>query len=147
MLAVEDSASRYGMAYGLPNDGRPRNISSVDNQSDYEHKKTLDGGDVTKGGLNLGVHLVKRKRDGKLCVQKKIAGDQHDLLREVHLLHHLQHPYIVEFIDAFITKDPPTCSLYIEFADAGGLDEVIERFIQRNKEKEESSRIPEVCKV
>ena len=94
--------------------------------------RTIDGPDNHNqvGGLNLGVYLVKRKVDGKLCVQKKIDGTQYVLRREVHLLHHLKHPNIVAFVDAFITPKPGReVSLYMEYCDLGSLGSLVKRYV------------------
>ncbi|MCJ1246408.1 hypothetical protein MMC30_003615 [Trapelia coarctata] len=117
---------------GLPR-GRPPKISNVSRGGLYTWVRTIDGPDSNNqvGGLNLGVYLVKRRVDNKLCVQKKIDGTNKVLRREVHLLHHLKHPNIVEFVDAFITPKPREVSLYMEYCDLGSLGGLINRYNEK----------------
>ncbi|KAI9812880.1 MAG: hypothetical protein M1827_004398 [Pycnora praestabilis] len=106
----------------------------------FERIKILDDGSgaggVGTGNLNGGVYLVRRKADGKLCVEKKLtttgilrgwAIDELDYLRE------LYHPHISEYLDAFETKNPPRASLYIDYCDLGTMDHLIENFKNRGR--------------
>ena len=119
-------SQRYTDSYGLP-PGRPVEIPNINLEGYFSQLKVIDGGRERIGALNLGIYLVRRKTDGRTCVQKKIDGQEKYLRREVHLLHHLNHPNVVGFVTAFITPPPRQVSLYMEFYDLGSLDGVINR--------------------
>ncbi|KAI9709813.1 MAG: hypothetical protein M1812_007605 [Candelaria pacifica] len=114
----------------------------------FEKLKTIDSGvwesgqddGPGKGALNAGVYLVRRKKDGKVCVEKRIPPRK-ELIREIHYLRRLHHPNICEYVDAFISKQPPTASLYMEYCDLGTMDGVIDQY--RKHAREQRKRIPE----
>ena len=100
----------------------------------YTRLKTLHG-----GNLNEGVYLVERKKDKLLLVQKRIHASP-DLVREIELLHRLEHDNVVKYVDAFVLENekPMQASLYTEYCDRGNLQELIETYRTRP-----SSHIPE----
>ena len=110
-------------------------------ESRYARIKTLHG-----GALNEGVYLVKRKKEGKLLVQKKIHASP-NLVREIELLRELEHPNIVKYVDAFVVENttPMQASLYTEYCDLGSLQSLIETYRLRNRKNpnKASSHIPE----
>ena len=120
---------RYKEWYGLP-PGRPQEITKVNITDQYTVIRTIDGGNIRIGALNHGIHVVKRKVDGKVCVQKSLMADQKYLRREIHLLHHLKHPNIVEFVDAFITPRPREACLYMEYCELGSLHGLVSRYVE-----------------
>lgn len=121
-------STRYTNTYGLPF-GRLSCIPDVDLGHHFTRLKVIDGGDGAVGGLNQGVYLLRRKEDRGICVEKKIDGKEKLLRREIHILHHLKHPNVVEFVSAFITPPPRKASLYMEFCDLGSLDGLIKRWV------------------
>ena len=127
-MAPQSWSQRYTNSYGLP-PGRPVEISSTNLEGKFYLTKVIDGGPHKIGGLNLGIYLVKRKTDGRTCVQKKIDGTEKYLRREIHVLHHLKHPNVIEFVTAFITPPPRQASLFMEFCDLGSLDRMIEQYV------------------
>ena len=120
---------RYEGWYSLPA-GRPREITKVNIKDHYTVIRTLDGGNIRIGALNHGVHLVKRKVDGKVCVQKGVMADHKYLRRKIHLLHHLKHPDIVEFVNAFTTSRPGEACLYMAYCELGGLHGIVTRYVE-----------------
>lgn len=121
---------RFEKKYGIPAD-RPH-IATVSLEHHYCVEKVLDPG-AKVGALNLGVFLVRHRTTGKLQVQKKIPFSQ-DLEREILVLQVLRHPYVVGFVDAFITNDtfPPQLSLYMEYCDLGSMQDLIKRYVKHN---------------
>ncbi|KAI9705099.1 MAG: hypothetical protein M1836_006882 [Candelina mexicana] len=113
----------------------------------FQRLKTIDTGvwkhgndnGPGKGALNAGIYLVRRKKDGKVCVEKKIPPKP-DLIKEIYYLRRLYHPNICSYVDAFITKHPPAASLYMEYCDLGTMDGVIAKYEQHAVER---ARIPE----
>lgn len=85
------------------------------------------------GSFNAGVYLVKRRRDGKKCVEK---GLQDELIAsgaaefEIFVLSELKHENVVEYIDAFVVRNGRElkASLYMEHCDGGTLDDYIKRY-------------------
>lgn len=114
MMPSDNSYSVYGLSPERPSHVHHRNI-----EAEHERVKTLDegeGGLVRIGGCNLGVFVVRNKRTGELCVQKKINGREFYSRREIHLLRHLDNPHIVRYINAFITGNARgDASLYMEY--------------------------------
>lgn len=116
----------------------------------FQRLKTLDDGKGAHSGLsgnmNDGVFLVKRKKDGLICVQKRIPTRNKHLLDEIRVHYRLEHPNICQYIDAFIADhDPPPlrASLYIEYCDQGSLEMVLERYRRRSEKPRARSYIPE----
>ncbi|MCJ1432665.1 hypothetical protein MMC27_002022 [Xylographa pallens] len=140
-MAPQSWSQRYTDSYGLP-PGRPVEIPRTNLEGNFYRTKAIDGGHDKIGGLNLGIYLVKRKTDGRTCVQKKIDGKEKYLRREIHVLHHLKHPNIIGFVTAFITPPPRQASLYVEFCDLGSLDGIIEKY-SVNRSRGILVRIPE----
>lgn len=96
--------------------------------------------------MNEGVYLVERKKDKILLVQKKVDASP-ALVREIELLHGLEHPNIVKYVDAFVleNEEPMEASLYTEYCDRGSLEELIQIYRTHNKQNRNRapSRIPE----
>ena len=95
------------------------------------------------GGCNAGVAVVRRRRDGRPCVEKKLKAE--DILQgrawqEIDFLRGLNHPNITAYIDAFHDSKPtsPNASLYMEFCNMGSLGDRInyERELGRLFEEE-----------
>lgn len=96
---------------------------------------------TTTGKFNEGIFLVERiegRRAGQRCILKRIAFDRGQgrmSLREIEMLHVLKHPNIVRFIDGCIPRGPKgVAELYIEYCDRGNLQELLDRYINYNKE-------------
>ncbi|MCJ1295051.1 hypothetical protein MMC34_006612 [Xylographa carneopallida] len=96
-MAPQSWNQKYTDSYGLP-PGRPVEIPSTNLEGKFYRKKAIDGGSNKIGGLNLGIYLVRRKTDGRTYVQKKIDGTEKYLRREIHVLHRLKHPNIIEYL-------------------------------------------------
>jgi hypothetical protein len=118
---------RYKTFYGLPA-GRPEKIPDRNKDGDYIEEFAIDEANRL-GNLNVGIYVVKRKSDGKKCVQKRIDGTNKQLRTEIHLLHHLKSAHIVEFVDAYITPHPRQASLYIEYCELGSLSALVKRYV------------------
>ena len=92
------------------------------------------------------MYLVERKKDKVLLVQKRIHASP-DLVREIELLHGLEHPNIVQYVDAFVLENdkPMQASLYTEYCDQGNLQDLIETYCTHNKQypNRRPSHIPE----
>lgn len=67
-------------------------------------------------------YLVKRNRDGMMCVMKTIdiskmsETERKEVLQESRLLEALSHPNIVRFIEVYKTKKGRLC-IVMEYAD------------------------------
>lgn len=101
-------------------------IRTVNPESKYAKVKDLLS-DLTAhdaGGRNAGVYLVRRRRDGKLCVRKDMNVPTQASLevarREIVITRSLEHPNVVEFVNAFCGSTPrSTAALYTGFCDLG----------------------------
>ncbi|MCJ1224365.1 hypothetical protein MMC12_001010 [Toensbergia leucococca] len=89
------------------------------------------------GCYNAGVYIVKRVRDGKTHVEKRLRPEE---IRnggaefEINLMRDLNHRNITRYVDAFIDNgNCPGASLYLEFADLGTL----EGFFESHEKKKE----------
>jgi hypothetical protein len=114
-------------------------IQQRDVSDEYERALTLDSsnadddGDGNIGGFNSGVFVVKRRRDGLLCVEKRLrARDVFSgrYLHEIRLTQRLRHhANIVGYIDAFAlpAARPPAASLYIPYFSIGSLNGFVTR--------------------
>lgn len=107
-------------------------------RDEFEVIKTLDAGDGHgPGALNGGIHVVRRKADGLVCVEKRIAPPEivtGTLLSELIVLRGTDHRNITRYIDAFIclNSQPPAASLYMEYCQLGSIDDLIHRYRQKS---------------
>ena len=132
-------STRFIDQYGLPTGRQSLSASSLEPQ--YLVKRTLDAG-IANGGvgaLNEGVDLVVKKaapRKGQVCVLKRIGikpGSGAVLKREIEILHILQHPNIVGFIDGYIPRNlHGQAHLVLEYCDRGNLRDLIKSYLKRN---------------
>ena len=97
---------KYKNSYGIPS-GRPKEVSLYSLDKVYERLEQLDGAphSTAVGSCNQGVFLVKQRKTGRKCVQKRISGEGNTFVREIHLLHCLKHPNVINFIDAHVPAD------------------------------------------
>ena len=115
----------YGRLYGAAADRPAISKSSIEDR--YTVIRNLQKASSNNiGSCNFGVYLVKSKLDDKNYVQKKISTKHKILLREIYFIRHLNHPNIIKFVDASITKSPEAATLYIEWANYGSLDTLID---------------------
>ncbi|KAI9871621.1 MAG: hypothetical protein M1830_002680 [Pleopsidium flavum] len=112
--------------------------------------KTLDDGisghNGVAGSLNQGVFLVRRIRDGKTCVQKRIPTSNNALLNEIKILQALYHPNICQYIDGFISEDDPPplrASLYMEYCDLGSVETLLRKYREHSQRPRARAYIPE----
>jgi serine/threonine protein kinase len=100
---------------------------------------------------NDSVSVVRRVRDGLVCVEKRLsdaAGGAYP--REIDIHRMLHHPNIVQYVDSVI---PPTLSLsaaggaewklYIEYCSLGSLEDMLKRLRQADRRSSRSVRLPE----
>lgn len=116
----------------------------------FQRLKTIDDGvsghDGVSGNLNHGIFLVKRIKNGEVCVQKRIPATNQALLNEIRILQDLYHPNICEYIDGFISDDDPPplrASLYMEYCDLGSLELLLKKYRKHQKSAQVRSYIPE----
>ncbi|MCJ1463303.1 hypothetical protein MMC07_001909 [Pseudocyphellaria aurata] len=94
------------------------------------------------GAFNDGVYVVKRRQDGRKCVEKRIK--QGGVINgaaayEISVLRSLNHKHVTEYIDSFIDTSGtmPRASIYMEYCDLGSLADALKdcrRFGQHAKE-------------
>ena len=127
--------TRFVDQYGLPR-GR-RRLCLRDVVPGYAIVKQF----TNPGKLNEGIFGVEKtegSRAGERCILKRIAfsrGKDRSLLREIEVLHVLEHPNIVKFIDGCIPRGPEgVAELYIEYCDQGNLQDVLNKYIKYNQE-------------
>lgn len=96
---------------------------------------------TNSGALNEGIFGVEKfegRRAGERCILKRIAFSREKgrvFLREIEILHVLKHPNIVRFIDGCIPRGPEgVAELYIEYCDRGNLQDLLNRYINYNKD-------------
>ncbi|KAI9781732.1 MAG: hypothetical protein M1839_005725 [Geoglossum umbratile] len=108
----------------------PLTVSSHNLQCAYRVIKPIGAGE---GRMNDGIHVVRHKRTGEILVEKKIKPSDLDFgRREIEILRGLEpHEGIVRCYEAFLTTNPPTAALYLEWCDLGNLLCLIERFALR----------------
>lgn len=135
----------------MPSEGRAR-VAHRDLEAlgRFRRLKTLDDGNsahgVISGNMNDGVFLVKRKKDGLVCVQKRIPTRDKHLLNEIRILRLLEHPNICQYIDASISNDDPPplrASLYVEYCDSGSLEMLLQKYRERSTRPRARAYIPE----
>jgi serine/threonine protein kinase len=103
----------------------------------FARVRTIDpGGRYGIGGANAGVYLVRRRRDGLVCVEKRLpaaaaaaaaAGIRR--IGEIDMMRRLRadHPNIVHYIDSWTT--PRAARIYMEHCELGSLADAIERLL------------------
>lgn len=106
-------------------------------RSDFDILKVLDAGDGGgPGALNGGIYVVKRKRDGLVCVEKRVAPEnvaRNFLIDELVILRKLHHRNITRYVDAFLCRDSlvPAASLYMELCELGSMADLLKRWKRR----------------
>ena len=125
--------------YDTPIGRTPIATTSTHAEQNYERIRKLS--DI--GGLNLGLYLVKQKSTGQHVVEKRIDATSKELLREIHFLRHLQHPNILNYIDAFITRNPKEAAVYTEYGNYGSLHDLIVKYDKHNKSLQIPGIMPE----
>ena len=128
---------RFIEAYGLP-PGR-QNLSKKSLLKDYKIIKQLNN----NGAMNDGIALVEKiadKRQGKRYILKRILFGGKGVssrynLREIEILHVLDHPNIIKFIDGCIPRVPRgLAELYVEYCDRGSLQDLLYRYVEYNED-------------
>ncbi|KAI9751676.1 MAG: hypothetical protein M1815_000978 [Lichina confinis] len=101
-------------------------ISISNRKSKFAVVKDLRSGLTTHdaGGRNTGVYLVRRRRDGKLCVRKDMTAANESLLAvartEIDITRSLDHPNVIEYVAGFSGSTPRSAAaLYTGFCDLG----------------------------
>ena len=127
-------SDRFIKAYGLPSGRDWISQNSLEN-SCYDKIEKLTG-----GALNEGIWKTRKRKGtgrnaGRLCVMKKI-GLRGLFLREIEVLWALEHPNIVEFVQAHIPSRAlkGEAELFVEYCDRGSLQRVLNNFIRYNKD-------------
>ncbi|KAL8786133.1 MAG: hypothetical protein Q9195_008337 [Heterodermia aff. obscurata] len=127
--------TRFIDQYGLP-PGR-REISLDDFVPGYRTVKEFKNSGILNEGI-YGVRKMEGRGAGQRCILKRIAferGKGRLFLREIEILHVLDHPNIVRFIDGCIPRGPEgVAELYIEYCDRGNLQDLLNKYINYNKE-------------
>ncbi len=109
---------------------------------EYARIDTIDEGNGRgHGGANAGIYIVRRRRDGLLCVEKRLLTEEvrDTVIREIKIMSLLRHPNIVGFVDGFEAPraNPPSASLFLDLCLYGSLADMIERLQARiNQPKE-----------
>lgn len=85
-----------------------------------------------KGAFNAGVYIVKRRSDGRNCVEKRFRPKEilsEAAKFEISVVRDLNHKHITEYIDSFIDMSGanPRASLYLEYCDLGTLADTLQR--------------------
>ncbi|KAL8956016.1 MAG: hypothetical protein Q9193_006331 [Seirophora villosa] len=135
---------RFKIDYGLPR--RRQEISKRAFKDKYTTLKNLVPEGI--GGLNEGIRFVRDNLDGHRYVEKQFDPTSHVLLRELLLLHVLDHPNVIRYHDGFIDKtswNHPTASLYMDFCNLKDAQRLIDKYHRRNARKPEAHHdyIPE----
>ncbi|KAI4167742.1 MAG: hypothetical protein LQ348_007607 [Seirophora lacunosa] len=135
---------RFKIDYGLPR--RRQEISKRAFKDKYTTLKNLVPEGI--GGLNEGIRFVRDNLDGHRYVEKQFDPTSHVLLRELLLLHVLDHPNVIRYHDGFIDKSSwhhPTASLYMDFCNLKDAQRLIDKYHRRNARKPEAHHdyIPE----
>ncbi|KAL8769616.1 MAG: hypothetical protein Q9209_004413 [Squamulea sp. 1 TL-2023] len=121
---------RFKKEYGFP--PRRKDIATQDLERKYVKIKPLVEG---VGGLNEGIHLVRNKETGKRYVQKEFDARSPQLLRELLLLHVLDHPNIIRYIDGFIDKSMwhyHKASVYVKWCSFKSAQDLLNKYHQHN---------------
>ena len=114
--------------YDTPVGRKPIATTSIDAERTYERIRTVKG-----GGLNLGIYVVRlRSNHQKKFVEKTIDATNRILLRELYFLRHLKHPYILDYIDGFVTRNPKEAAVYTDYANYGSLYDLVEKYLGHN---------------
>ncbi|KAI9782181.1 MAG: G2-specific serine/threonine protein kinase [Peltula sp. TS41687] len=94
----------------------------------YKLVKRLARGTGDPGNFNEGVHLVRRRQDSALLVQKVLSRREPlaHKKNEISILQGLQHKSILQCVDAVIMPNKPhAAAIYTEWCDLGTLDELL----------------------
>ncbi|KAF7541327.1 hypothetical protein G7054_g746 [Neopestalotiopsis clavispora] len=112
-------------------------IASTSLEDKYDIVKVIDPGDGTKGGMNDGIFVVRKKRTNELFIQKNFKCDNDFLIslvrNEINIMRELRCNSLVQYVDAFIQDDPFHATVYMEFCDCGDLGQLISSYKRRKK--------------
>jgi serine/threonine protein kinase len=101
---------------------------------------------------NDGVSVVRRARDGLVCVEKRLSDAEGGAYpREIHIHRMLLHPNLVQYVDSVI---PPSLSVsaaagdaefkvYVEYCSLGSLEDMLKRLRLADRRSSRSVRLPE----
>ncbi|KAF2795194.1 kinase-like protein [Melanomma pulvis-pyrius CBS 109.77] len=83
----------------------------------------------SNGGCNAGIVIVRRRKTGDVCVEKKFSRRQFHLVRdEIDVLMQLQGiEYMVQMVGSFIDNKTSIASIIFEACDWGAMDTLIDR--------------------
>ncbi|KAF2268890.1 kinase-like protein [Lojkania enalia] len=104
-----------------------RNNPGSSSGSRFEFIKRLN---VDNGGMNAGIAVVRDRKNGKLCIEKRLDPD---CIRtrladmEIEALQQLDHPNVNRIIDVFVDYNLLQGSIFLEMCDGGSLDKLIGR--------------------
>jgi serine/threonine protein kinase len=111
--------------------------------SDYTIIKTIDDGQGGIGGMNGGVFVVVVKNTlGPPFIEKRFKPtDVSFCKKEIEVMHKLRHPSLATYVNGFILERTPEtlsqASVYIEFCNAGSMEDMIKTY------RERSLKVPE----
>ena len=117
----------FGMLFGRPK------ISLRSLEDEFHPIDAKDSPSVNnKGFFNAGVFVVRRKPDDRRCVEKRFREKDIGNGRaefEMFALRELAHKNIIEYLHGFIDfgSSRPRASMYMELADLGTLDHMLEK--------------------
>ncbi|KAL8644474.1 MAG: hypothetical protein Q9210_007238 [Variospora velana] len=135
---------RFKREYGVPS--ARREISKRVFKDKYTMIKDLVP--IGTGGLNEGIRFVRDNLNRRRYVQKQFDPNHKVLLRELLLLHVLDHPNVIRYHDGFIDKSAwnhHIASLYMQFCNLKDAQHLIEKYHKHNARKPKAHRdyIPE----
>ncbi|KAL8964583.1 MAG: hypothetical protein Q9197_006877 [Variospora fuerteventurae] len=135
---------RFKREYGVP--PARREISKRAFKDKYTTIKDLVPPGT--GGLNEGIRFVRDNLNRRRYVQKQFDPNHKVLLRELLLLHVLDHPNVIRYHDGFIDKSAwnhHVASLYMQFCNLKDAQHLIEKYHKHNLRKPKAHRdyIPE----
>ncbi|KAH9214347.1 kinase-like domain-containing protein [Leptodontidium sp. 2 PMI_412] len=127
---------------------RRQPIGDKNIRSKYEIMHVIDDGGGGLGAMNGGVFVVRIKGHTRLSVEKRFKEDGLDLgYKETEMLHRLKHGSLSFYTAGFIDKKLNIGSVYVEFCDRGSMEEVYDKYNQRNiwarENNQEMFRVPE----
>jgi serine/threonine protein kinase len=135
LIMFPSSSSICPAAGGRPADG---------NATEYIRLKTIDSDGRAIGGCNAGIYLVRRPRDGLVCVEKRLLmsafdSRHHECPREIAFARTLRHPNIVRYVDDVVLQHtgpyPPSARLYLEYYSLGSLNDMLVRLLRAERDR------------